>query len=144
MASGFLTLLFILTTYDISARNNGSDPLWFFELIIVLDLCLDWLLFLILDDNRLAYLFKFQSFISYITISSSFFCLFSIDTAAIDTYELKFMKVLRVLSLGRLEELFKRRNMPLGRALFRLIFESISIILIFASGMLRIENRYDR
>ena len=109
-----------------------------------MDLCLDWLLFLILDENRLAYLFKFQSLISYVTILSSFFCLFSTNIEFIKTYELKFMKVLRVLSIRRLEEVLKRRNMPLGRALFRLIFESISIILIFASGMLRIENRYDR
>ena len=101
-------------------------------------------MFLVLDENRLSYLFKFQSFISYLTIASSFFCLFSEDEVFIDNYELKFMKVLRVLSLRRLEEVLKRRNMPLGRALFRLVFESISIILIFASGMLRIENRYDR
>ena len=130
-----------MTTYDIYAKNDGFDPVWYFELVIIMDLCLDWLLFLILDENRLAYLFKFQSVISYVTISSSLFCLFSRSLEIIDTYELKFMKVLRVLSLGRLEEVLKRRNMPLGRALFRLIFESISIILIFASGMLRIENR---
>ena len=36
----------------------------------------------------------------------------------------------------------KRRNMPLGRAIFSLAFEASTLILIFASGMLILENRY--
>ena len=92
----------------------------------------------------MAYLFKPQSLISYVTIASSFFCLFSEDIELIDTYELKFMKVIRIFSLRRLEEVFKRRNRPLGRAVFRLAFESVALIMIFASAMLRTENRYDR
>ena len=113
-------------------------------MVINIDLCLDWILFLILAENRLSYLFKPQSLISYLTITASFYCLLSEHIEFIDTYELKFMKVIRILSISRVEEVLKRRNMPLGRAIFRLVFESIAIIFIFASGMLRIENRYDR
>jgi hypothetical protein len=82
--------------------------------------------------------------ISYITIASSFFCLLSEDIEVIDTYELKFMKMIRVLSIARLESIFKRRNMPLARAIFGLVFEAISIVLLFACAMLRIENRWYR
>lgn len=59
-------------------------------------------------------------------------------------YELELVKVLRIFSIRRFEEVLKRKAMPLGRAIFRLAFESIAIIFIFASCMLRIENRYDR
>ena len=71
-----------------------------------------------------------------------FFCLFSEDIATIDNYELKFIKVFRVFSLARLEEVFKRNSWPLGRASFMLAFESIAIIFLFASGMLILENRF--
>lgn len=135
-------MLFILTTYGIEWGPN--DILWWIELILVCDLCLDWLFFLLMADNRLAYLFKVQSLISYVTIFASFFCCFSEDVFFIAEYELELVKVLRIFSIRRLEEVLKRRNMPLGRAIFRLAFESIAIIFIFASCMLRIENRYDR
>ena len=118
------------------------DLLFYIELILAIYLCLDWLFFLLMAENRLAYLFRVQSFITYITVPASFFSLFSTQIELIDTYELVFMKVIRLLSIGRLEELFKRKNMPLGRAIFSLTFESIAMIMIFASGMLRIENRY--
>ena len=142
IASGLLSFLFILTTYGFDSGN--SVVIWWIEMIINIDLCLDWILFLILAENRLSYLFKPQSLISYLTITASFYCLLSEHIEFIDTYELKFMKVIRILSISRVEEVLKRRNMPLGRAIFRLVFESIAIIFIFASGMLRIENRYDR
>ena len=139
VASVLLSMLFVLTTYDIDSGN--TLVLWYAELLIICDLCLDWLLFLVMADNRLAYLFNPQAWISYITITSSFICLFSEDIELIDTYELKFMKIIRIFSLSRFEEVLKRHNMPLGRAIFRLVFESIAIIMIFASAMLRIENR---
>lgn len=68
--------------------------------------------------------------------------MFSMNIEAIDKYELKFLKTLRILALGRLEDVFKRRNLPLGRAIFSLAFESIAIIFIFAAGMLLLENRF--
>lgn len=51
-----MSFLFILATYDIYATNDASKPMWFIELIVVLDLCLDWILFAVLSENRLAYL----------------------------------------------------------------------------------------
>ena len=71
-----------------------------------------------------------------------FFCLFSEDIATIDNYELKFIKVFRVFSLARLEEVFKRNSWPLGRASFMLAFEASALILLFATGMLILENRF--
>lgn len=95
-----------------------------------------------MSENRLGYLFAIYSLLSYATISSVLFCLYSEDISAIDKYELKFVKVFRIFSLGRLEVVFKRGNMPLGRAIFSLAFESVAIIFIFASGMLILENRF--
>ena len=140
IASVLLASLFILNTYDYDSRS--SEVIYICELIIVVDLCLDWLIFLIMAENRLGYLFAPQSLISYITIASSLFCMFSMNIEAIDKYELKFLKTLRILALGRLEDVFKRRNLPLGRAIFSLAFESIAIIFIFAAGMLLLENRF--
>ena len=54
------------------------------------------------------------------------------------------LKVLRVLSLSRLEKVFKRRNSPLGRVVFMLIFELFTVILIFSGFTLEVENRYYR
>ena len=112
------------------------------ELAIVIYLCFDWAVGLLMSENRLGYLFAVQSFISYGTLSSVFFCLFSEDIETIDKYELKYIKVFRVFSLARLEEVFKRNSWPLGRASFMLAFESSAIIFLFASGMLILENRF--
>lgn len=55
-ASGMMSFLFILATYDIYATNDASKLMWFIEMIVVLDLCLDWVLFAVLSENRLGYL----------------------------------------------------------------------------------------
>ena len=56
VASAGLSFLFVLTTYGYEAKK---DPIiMYIELVIVMDLILDWLLFLLLADNRLGYLFK--------------------------------------------------------------------------------------
>lgn len=140
VASVLLSVLFVLTTYDIDSGNN--IVIWYIETFIIIYLFFDWFLMLFMADNRLAYLFTPQSLISYITLAASAFCLISEDVELIDTYELKAMKVVRVLSISRIEEVLKRKNMPLGTAVFRLVFESVALIMIFASAMLRTENRW--
>ena len=104
MSSVLLASLFVLNTYDYDSRN--SEILYIIELFIVIDLTLDWLIFLIVAKNRLAYLFAFQSLVSYATLTSSLYCMFSTNMEAIDYYELKFVKVFRIFALGRLEIVF--------------------------------------
>ena len=99
IASICLSSLFILTTYGIDTKT--SELVKYIELIIIIDLILDWLLFMIMAENRLGYMFSLQSLISYITIASSLFCINSHDIEFIDKYELKFMKTLRVFSISR-------------------------------------------
>lgn len=80
IASALLCFLFILTTYGIDSvdkSNKNNWIVWYLELLIVIDLCIDWILILVITENRLVYLFAPQSLISYITIASSFFCLLS-------------------------------------------------------------------
>ena len=104
VASAGLSFLFVLTTYGYEAKK---DPIiMYIELVIVMDLILDWLLFLLVADNRLGYLLKPQSGISYITITSSLYCIFSYNIEFIDMYELQFMKVLSVLKIRRVDKIF--------------------------------------
>ena len=56
IASGALSFLFILTTYKIDSTDYVF--IYYIEIIIIINLCVDWLLFLLLADNRLNYLFK--------------------------------------------------------------------------------------
>jgi hypothetical protein len=53
---------------------------------------------------------------------------------------LLFGRVFRVFSIYRLNKFFARRNMNLVRVYFRLIYTFFSIIIIFASLMLYVEN----
>lgn len=55
IASGALSFLFILTTYDI--ESTDYVVIYYIEIFIIINLCIDWLLFLLLADNRLNYLF---------------------------------------------------------------------------------------
>ena len=132
--------LFVLNTYDYDSRN--SEVLYIIELMFVIDLIFDWLIFLIVAKNRLGYLFAFQSLVSYATLTSSLFCMFSRNMEAIDYYELKYVNVFLIFALGRLEIVFIKLDQPLWRAIFTLAFQSITIIFIFASTMLLLENRF--
>lgn len=55
---------------------------------------------------------------------------------------LKFWRVFRLFSIFRLDKFFSRRNMSLARVYFRLIYIFIATIMIFASSMLYVENKY--
>ena len=64
------------------------EKLQYPEMIILVYLTADWLLFFYISENRILYPFKFQSFVSYLTILPSFFLLtgsinFSFDTPTI-------------------------------------------------------------
>ena len=45
------------------------------EMIVLVYLTADWLLFFYISENRILYPFKFQSFVSYVTILPSFLLL---------------------------------------------------------------------
>src|SRR5438477_63059 len=47
-----------------------------------------------------------------------------------------FCRVFRVFSIFRLDKFFARRNMPLVRVYFRLIYIFVATIMIFAAAML--------
>ena len=63
------------------------------------------------------------------------------DWAIIRKYELDSLKVLRIFSLSRLAEVFKRNNKVLDHAIFQVIYTILSIVLLFSCGMLVVENK---
>ena len=55
-------------------------------------------------------------------------------------HDLHLCKVLRLISINRVEDCFVRKGASLGRAFFTLLNDVIALILLFTSGMLVAEN----
>ena len=116
----------------------------YFEMPIGIYLTMDFLLFFFTSNNRLFYIFSPQSFISYLTLIPTMLLTFGVvtDRATISAYELTFWKVFRILSLSRLDKVFVRNSMTIKRIQFKLAFSLFAIIILFASSMLVVENKY--
>jgi len=108
-----------METYQINDEKPTTN-LTIFYLPILFVLSLDWLFGLFISGNRLQYLFSIQSLISYITLIPQSLMVFEVisDWSVIRKYELDFLKVLRIFSLSRLAEVFKRNNKVLRHAVF--------------------------
>ena len=63
------------------------------------------------------------------------------DPDIIETYYLKFWKVIRLLSIYRFNKVFTRKNMPIPRMYFKITFSVLMIIFVFGSIMLTVENQ---
>ena len=116
-------------------------------MIVLVYLLCDWLLFFYISQNRILYPFMFQSMITYVTIIPSFLLLtgsisFSEESDFVVATEkdLHICKVFRLLSVNRVEEIFKRKGKSLHRAVFKLVNDTLSLILLFTSAMLVVEN----
>lgn len=112
------------------------------ELILLVMIIIDYFLFLFISENRILYLFNFQSFISYVVIFPVLLLRLEIltDQTIIETYYLKFWKVFRIFSLFRLIKVLTRKNLPMARVWFKLIYYIFTIIFVFAAAMLIVEN----
>ena len=80
--------------------------------------------------------------ITYVVIFPTGLYLFDIitDEDIIETYYLKFWKVVRLLSIYRFNKVFTRKNMPIPRMFFKITFSVLMIIFVFGSIMLTLEN----
>jgi len=133
-----MTMFYALDTYF---DNNTPEPIKIIELILLVYLFMDYLLFFIISESRLLYLFSLQSFVNAITIIP----LFLLRTHLISDEKNKvilFSRVLRIFSVQRLDKFFSKRNMSLARAYFKLLYMIFVTIIIFAAGMLEVENAY--
>lgn len=81
--------------------------------------------------------------ITYVVIFPTGLYLFDIitDQNIIETYYLKFWKVIRLLSIYRFNKVFTRKNMPIPRMYFKITFSVLMIIFVFGSIMLTLENQ---
>jgi len=70
--SFLLASSFAITTYfDVSnPRDNLEEPKWisYFEVILMLIIMADYLLYFFLSEHRIPYIFSWQSFITYASI----------------------------------------------------------------------------
>jgi hypothetical protein len=137
---------FAIETYWVTndPREQIQTPLWivYMEVILLVIIIADWFCFLFLSENRILYLFNFQSFISYVTVIPILLQKFDVltDEQIIEDFYFKFWKVLRIFSLFRLIKVFTRKNLPMARVWFKLIYYIFNIIFVFAAGMLIVEN----
>lgn len=102
------------------------------------------MLFFFMSENRLYYLFHLQSMITYITVTPTLLVALNIvnDPVVIDDYALRFWKVLRVFSIARVDKLFVGKNSGLARIYFKLSFSVFTMIIITASAILVLENKW--
>ena len=114
---------------------------------VLVYLTADWILFFYTSETRILYPFEFQSFVSYVTIIPSILLLtgtleFSIrtDNVVATQDDLQYCKVLRVLSINRLEQSFINKGFSLEKAIFKLVNDVFCLILLFTCSMLVTEN----
>lgn len=133
LLSFLLTFFFAMDTY-----YTGGSPLiiTYCEYVIMIMATLDFLLFFFIDDNRLFYIFSFQSIISYITIIPTFLVRAGIVTDPSNVDTLLLFRVFRFFSIMRMDDVFARRNMTIFRVWFRLIYIFIATVIIFAALLL--------
>lgn len=140
--SSILMLLFCIETYYIGTEAKAPFLIAFY-LPILFTLSMDWLLSLFIAQNRLQYLFSKQSFVSYVTLIPQSLIVFEVieNPEIIRKYELDALKVLRIFSLVRLTEVFKRNNKVLEHAIFQVIYSIAAMGLLFSCGFLVVENK---
>jgi len=128
-------------------EGKHITPPWIevLDIILIVVIIADWLLFFFIHtENRILYLFSFDSFITYITIAPTGILRFHVivDPILIEMYYLYFWKVLRLFSVLRLSKMFTRNNSPLIRVYFKMIFTLVIIFFVFGSAQLIFENQY--
>ena len=72
VCSSLLCIIFILETYEEFFNLSDYLIMYWIEFSILTILSMDWLLFLFIAENRLVYLFQFQSVVSYVSIISQY------------------------------------------------------------------------
>jgi hypothetical protein len=124
-----------------SYEGKHMTPYWIeiLDIILINVIIADWLLFFFIHtENRIMYLFSFDSFITYITVVPSAILRFHVivDPIMIEKYYLHFWRVLRLFSVMRLGKVFTKMNEngALIRAYFMLIFTLIIIFFVFGSA----------
>jgi hypothetical protein len=113
------------------------------EIIFMMVILADYLLFFLIADNRIWYIFSFQSFITLLTVVPTFMVRFGVvaDKAIIATYYLNAWKVFRLFSIFRMIKVFTRRNLPTARVHFKLVYILLLMIFVFTAAMLTLENQ---
>lgn len=146
MAVSFLmTLIFWIGTYYEDHLDKNLAPVWigYVEIILMILIVADYLLFFFISDNKVFYIFSLnEGIVIYLSIIPTALVRFKfiIDPAVIDNYFLNFWKVFKLFSIFRFIKVFTRSNMPIQRVYFRFIFLILVMIFIFAGAMLTFEN----
>ncbi len=131
-----LTLFFALDTYF----DGTPLVIEFAEYVILVLHTLDYLLFFFIAENRLFFIFGFQSICSYLTIIPTFLVRVKLVTDAGRVETLLLCRVFRFFSILRLDNVFARRSMTLVRVRFRLLYTFVATVIVFAALMLTVEN----
>jgi hypothetical protein len=63
------------------------------------------------------------------------------DQLVIERYFLNFWKIVRIFSVFRVIKVFTRRNMPMGRVIFKITYTLLLVVFIGAATMITFENK---
>ena len=124
-------------------HDECSEPAWMelAEIMIMVIICIDYLLFFFVSEARILYIFSEQSFVTYITvIPTALIRAKVVDQDEISMFFLRYWKVFRLFSISRLIKVFTRRDMPVIRVWFKLVYIIFLVILVFAAAMGELEN----
>jgi hypothetical protein len=134
--SFILTLFFALDTY----YDGTPVVIEYAEYVILILHTMDYLLFFFIAENRLFFVFSFQSICSYLTIIPTFLVRVKLVTDPSRVESLLLCRVFRFFSILRLDNVFARRSMTLVRVWFRLLYIFVATVIVFAALMLTVEN----
>ena len=115
----------------------------FVEIVLLFIMMTDFILFFLISETRILYIFSFQSgFITYLTVIPTALVRFEVvtDQLVIERYFLNFWKIFRIFSVFRVIKVFTRRNMPMGRVIFKITYTLLLVVFIGAATMITFEN----
>jgi hypothetical protein len=139
-------------TFAIHTYYDEADPveerklpnsIKFAEIVLIFIIMADFLLFFLISENRILYIFSFQNgLVTYVTIIPTALVRFEVitDQIIIEKYLLNFWKIFRIFSVFRVIKVFTRRNMPMARAIFKVSYTLLLIVFIGAASMITFEN----
>ena len=100
----------------------------------------DFLLFCVIADNKIQYLFSFQSFIFYLSNVPTVMVRLKLitDVEVKQTYYLYTWKIFRLFSIMRIIKVLRKN--PMARIWFRLMYKIFLVVLVFCALFATVEN----
>ncbi len=137
----FFSIVFCgLWSYD--TYNDGSQEYieYIIQMIITLMLIFFFFINIFASDNKIMFALSIHAALDYLTLLPTLLYNIGVVTGPV----FAFWRVVRIICCLRLESVLSRKNLLIGKTIYRLIITLFSLIFISGAAILEIDNYYIR